>query len=168
MKIFSTFKSDNPAFPFTFEYPQDEWVLLETSGRREIYDEVYLRGKPDSGGEFAPSISIFVRPNEMRKPAEELLSNQLRMEEGLPEFEILKREKVSIDKQKVSLVTFRHKAWVPLGATDGRMVEIKVRMLFFINGEKSYQIVTRTAAEQAVQIFEVFNHILKTFKFIDR
>jgi hypothetical protein len=167
VKMFSDFKSDNPAFSFTFEYPPDEWVLSETSGRREVYDEVYLRGKPDSGGEFAPSISIFVRPNEMGKTAEDLLSDQLRMEGGLPEFEILKRETISINKQKVSLVTFQHETRVPLDAIDGRMVVIKVRMLFFINGEKSYQVVTRTSAEQAVRIFEVFEHILKTFKFIN-
>ena len=161
---YKTFKTQNPALDFTFEYPSRGWSFEESQGRMEKYDVVYLRGPVDKDKKSGTLIYVTVRPMGVDKSASALLESYLGIDSNLDEFKMLRKETVTVAREKASAALYQYKT-IPSVRIEDPLVLFKKRMIFSIRNDRSYELTLITSAAQYDICAPVFEHVLKTFKF---
>ena len=158
------FGTKNPALDFTFEYPETGWTPVESSGRTEKYDLVYLKGPVDEKTKFTTIIHITVRPLKAGKTASELLEAYLKMDSNLTQFKAFHKEAIKIDEEKAASALCEYKA-IPSYSLRGPFAAFKKRMVFVVKNDRSYEFTLNTLASKFNTYAPILEHVLKTFRF---
>ena len=161
---YKNFETKNPAIDFSFEYPEMGWTPVETAGRIEKYDQVYLRGPVDKKTKFTTVLNTTLRPLEAGKTAADLLETYLKTDSNLNKFKVLHKETREVGGEKAFLATCTYEQ-VPLHRIDVPPVPLKKQMVFLVKGERSYEFTLVTIASQNDAYALVLKHVLETFQF---
>ncbi len=161
----TVFLSKNPAFDFSFEYPEGEWRPRESQGRKQKYDSLYLQGPIDKLNEFAGLIVLTVKPLEAGMSASDLLEAYLTTASNLKKFKILSRKSMSVGGEKAFAAICEQEMLLPREKLDAKPVQVRQSTIFLVRGDKSFEFSFIFTAAQYSIYKPVFEHILKTFKF---
>lgn len=161
----TVFLSKNPAFNFSFDYPEGEWKPSETQGRRQKYDSLYLQGPVDKINEFAILIAITVKPLQEGETASGLLESHLNMSSNLKKFKIVNKSTLDLGGEKAFSAMFEEEMLLPREKVDAKPVQVLHQTLFLANSGRSYELTFMSTVNQWKEHLPVFEQVLKTFKF---
>jgi len=164
MPKYKNFETKNPALSFTFEYPETGWTPVETTGHREKYDQIYLRGPVDPKVKFTTIINITVKTTQADQGLTGLMENLLTVDSDLAKYKVIQKGAMEVAGEKaLSALTVYEQT--PLYRTDLKPVQLKKRLVLLIKGDRSYKFTITTLASQDDTYAPIFEHVLKTFKF---
>ncbi|MBU9888715.1 MAG: hypothetical protein KTQ49_02460 [Candidatus Omnitrophica bacterium] len=159
-----TFQTDNPALDFTFEYPGTGWNPVESRGRRETYDVVFLGGEVDERTRFRTIIHITVKPLPEGKTAAALLKAYLERASVFRKFKASSQTGLDVGGVKAQGALFEYEDY-PLHQINPQAIPLKGRRIFFMRGGRSYEISFVTLVSRYEKYASVLDHLIKTFQF---
>lgn len=167
MSKHKSFETNNPALDFTFEYPETGWEPVESQGRVEKYDLVYLRGPVDEKTKFTAIIHITVRPLKTGEGAAELLGGYLEADSNLSKFKLSHKKTINIGNEKAFSALYEYEA-IPSYDLRVPKTPFKKQMIFLVKNGRSYEFTLNGLAPQFDACASTLEHVLKTFKFKNR
>lgn len=166
-KDYLIYQSKNPSLDFTFQYPSVGWTVDESEGVGQSYDAVQLLGPRDHQNQYSTSFAVTVKTNDSGVKAEDQLDAFLKTMERFRDFKILEKGKVGIQNNNYPIATYGYVARLPLWKKNAKDVLMREEVVFLSHQKKSYRITYLGTAEQNRASKSVFEHLLKTFKFLD-
>lgn len=164
MLKYKNFEAKDPVLDFTFEYPESGWAPVESQGRMEKYDLVYLRGPVDEKTKFTTLIHITVRPVEAGKTASDLLKDYLKIDSDLSHFKASRENTMTVGGENAISAFCEYEA-IPSYDIRVPSVAFKKQMVFIVKKGRSYEFTLNTFTSQFNAYAPVLEHVLKTFKF---
>ena len=164
MLKYKNFEAKDPVLDFTFEYPPSGWDPVESQGRIEKCDLVYLRGPVDEKTKFTTLIHITVRPAVAGKAASDLLRDYLKIDSDLSHFKASRENTLSVGGEGAKSAFCEYEA-IPSYDVRVPAVAFKKQMVFIVKNGRSYEFTLNTFESQFNAYAPVLEHVLKTFKF---
>ena len=160
---YQTFKSENPAFNFTFEYPET-WKIRETEGKTDPYAMVHATGPRDNQKEFSVGFFITVKDIE-NQTSDRLLADHLKSVERFKNFKIVEQKKNRINGETNPFAIYQYILMLPFQKIGAQAELVKTETGFVVQGEKSYHLNFVGTEKQFEKYKPVFQKVLTTFRF---
>lgn len=166
MLKYKVFESKNPALNFTFEYPEVGWTPVESQGRTEKYDLVYLSGPIDKEHGFTTLIHITEKPLKPNETSATLLERYLKMDSNLDKFKTLRKENKMVAGEQAASALYEYEA-TPLYRIKASPVLVKGKKIYLTRNGRSYEFTLETIGSQYNIYAPILEHVLTTFKFTE-
>jgi hypothetical protein len=161
---YQNLETKNPVLNFSFEYPETGWFPVESTGRMEKYDMVYLRGPSNEKNGFTTIIDVTVRPLESGQTPRSLLGKYQKIDSNQNKFNILHEKNITVGGER-AVFGFCEYETPPIYRAMEPAVLLKKRMVFLIRNDQSYGITMLTLASEDEKYTSTFERVLKTFQF---
>lgn len=160
---YQTYKSSDPAFNFTFEYPET-WKMLESRGKTENYAMVHAIGPRDEQKEF--SVGFFITIKEAGdQTTDELLLKHIKSVERFKDFRVIKQRKKHVAGQPNPSAVYQYTMNLPLHKLNAKQEIMREESGFLVKEGKSYNLNFLGTEEQFEKYKPVFQKLLNTFRF---
>ena len=158
------YQGKNPPYDFTFEYPEI-WKKTER-GYSGDYDMVEVMGSVDKNPLFIPGIFITKRSHKENDTLTGIMGVWIKEESRYSNFKILDSKSVFVAGVEGLETRYRYTLSLPPWAVSSQEVGVIKRQMVFIRGEATYQLTFSGTEEQQAIYQPVFDHVLKTFRFV--
>lgn len=160
---FKMFRSTNPAFNFSFEYP-DVWRIQER-GYQGDYDMVEVLGTSHKSTPLVPGIFITKRILADGGTSQGLMDAWLKTESRYKNFRVLSSKDVAVSGQKALETEYTYVLSLPLWDSSSGDVSVKKEQIVMIKNKASFEVTFMGTKEQFKSYKPIFRHVLETFKF---
>ncbi len=168
-KNYVSFGSKNPALNFTFLFP-DDWPIMESRGKEEQYDEVFVFGPRNQEDTYSLSISVRVtlsrnqsgRHGDIGTP----IASFLVKHRGLAEFRKLSRASGTLAGVNATEIEIGYTLPLPLNSVKPRATRIIERQIFLEKDGRFYELIYNAVAEDYHEYLPIFRNAARTFEFI--
>lgn len=160
-----TFEGTNPPFDFVFEYPE-AWKVKEVQPSEEL-NMVQVLGPRDPVTKVIPGIFFTVQTAKGKELDPAAIDAALQKEKRFKDFEEFPTKEELIGGAKALHLNFQYVLLLPMWSQNAKDTVLKRSEVYTLRDGKIYRIKLWMTEEQYKIYRPIFDHILKTFKFLD-
>lgn len=161
-----TFQGTNPPFDFSFEYPE-AWEANEVRIAQQGLNMVQVFGPQDKLSKVVPGIFINLRQLKASAATSVVAEAIVQQEKKFKTFKSLFRKEEQVGGVKALHVGFQYALSLPMNSRRAKKTVLKREEVYLERKGMAYQISFWLTEEQYKIYKPIFDHVLKTLRFIN-